>query len=116
MNAPISVMETAGEGGAWGMALLAAYMLFKKDGQSLGDYLDSRVFAERKSETMDRIRRMSQALRRIRSSIRHALQRKKLRYRRSEKIQVQCCKLLMPQNSGRKQGENDAGRTQKSSI
>lgn len=56
---------------------------------------------------------MSQALRRIRSSIRHALQRKKLRYRRSEKIQVQCCKLLMPQNSGRKQGENDAGRTQK---
>ena len=53
MNAPISVMETAGEGGAWGMALLAAYMLFKKDGQSLGDYLDSRVFAERKSETME---------------------------------------------------------------
>jgi len=35
------------------MALLAAYMLFKKDGQSLGDYLDSRVFAERKSETME---------------------------------------------------------------
>ena len=30
MNAPISVMETAGEGGAWGMALLAAYMLSKK--------------------------------------------------------------------------------------
>ena len=53
MNAPISVMETAGEGGAWGMALLAAYMLSKKDGQSLGDYLDSRVFAERKSETME---------------------------------------------------------------
>ena len=53
MNAPISVMETAGEGGAWGMALLAAYMLSKKDEQSLGDYLDSRIFAERKSETME---------------------------------------------------------------
>ena len=53
MNAPITVMDTASEGGAWGMALLAAYMLSKKDGQSLGDYLDSRVFAERKSETME---------------------------------------------------------------
>ena len=52
MNAPISVMETAGEGGAWGMALLAAYMLFKKDGQSLGDYLDSRVFADASSSTL----------------------------------------------------------------
>ena len=52
-DVPVAVMETAGEGGAWGMALLAAYMLSKKDGQSLGDYLDSRVFAERKSETME---------------------------------------------------------------
>ena len=49
MNAPISVMETAGEGGAWGMALLAAYMLFRrKTDESLGDYLDSRVFADSK--------------------------------------------------------------------
>ncbi|MFQ8811826.1 MAG: FGGY-family carbohydrate kinase [Gallintestinimicrobium sp.] len=36
MNAPISVMETAGEGGAWGMALLAAYMLSKKTDRALG--------------------------------------------------------------------------------
>lgn len=34
MNAPVSVMETAGEGGAWGIALLASYMLQKKDGES----------------------------------------------------------------------------------
>ena len=49
MNAPVSVMETAGEGGAWGIALLASYMLQKKDGESLEVYLDSRVFADSKA-------------------------------------------------------------------
>lgn len=44
MNTPISVMETAGEGGAWGIAVLAAYMV-KKNGESLGDYLNDHVFA-----------------------------------------------------------------------
>ena len=44
MNTPISVMETAGEGGAWGIAVLAAYMV-KKKGESLGDYLNQQVFA-----------------------------------------------------------------------
>ena len=34
VNAPVSVMETAGEGGAWGIALLASYMMTKKDGES----------------------------------------------------------------------------------
>ena len=43
LNSPISVMETAGEGGAWGMALLAAYMVNGK-GLSLADYLDEKVF------------------------------------------------------------------------
>lgn len=45
LNAPISVMETAGEGGAWGMALLASYMKNKADGETLDDYLDHHVFA-----------------------------------------------------------------------
>ena len=45
MNVPVSVMETAGEGGPWGMALLAAYMASKKEGQSLGQYLNENVFA-----------------------------------------------------------------------
>ena len=49
VNAPVSVMATAGEGGAWGIALLASYMLQKKDGESLADYLDSRVFADSKA-------------------------------------------------------------------
>lgn len=44
MNTPISVMETAGEGGAWGIAVLAAYMVRKED-ESLFDYLDAHVFA-----------------------------------------------------------------------
>lgn len=44
LNTPVSVMETAGEGGAWGMALLAAYMLKKEDGETLDDYLNNKVF------------------------------------------------------------------------
>ena len=44
LNVPISTMETAGEGGPWGMALLAAYMGKKAPGQSLEDYLADRVF------------------------------------------------------------------------
>lgn len=50
MNTPVSVMETAGEGGAWGMAVLAQYMVLGAD-QTLEDYLDSRVFADMKAVT-----------------------------------------------------------------
>ena len=52
VNAPVSVMETAGEGGPYGMALLCAYMLWKDDGESLPDYLDDKVFASAKSTTL----------------------------------------------------------------
>jgi sugar (pentulose or hexulose) kinase len=45
IGSPVSVMETAGEGGPYGMALLAAYMLNREEGESLPDYLDSKVFA-----------------------------------------------------------------------
>lgn len=45
LNVPISTMETAGEGGPWGMALLAAYMGQKDGGETLEDYLQDRVFA-----------------------------------------------------------------------
>ena len=44
LNSPISVMETAGEGGAWGIALLAGYLINKK-GKNLADYLEEVVFA-----------------------------------------------------------------------
>ena len=44
IHAPVSVMKTAGEGGPWGQALLASYMIHKKDGQSLADFLAEDVF------------------------------------------------------------------------
>ncbi|MGA7394642.1 MAG: FGGY-family carbohydrate kinase [Terrimicrobiaceae bacterium] len=52
MNVPVSVMETAGEGGAWGIALLASYMLRKEEKQPLEAYLSDRVFAADKSTTI----------------------------------------------------------------
>jgi sugar (pentulose or hexulose) kinase len=45
MNVPVSVMETAGEGGAWGIALLAAYMLHRGENEPLETYLSNKVFA-----------------------------------------------------------------------
>lgn len=51
IGAPVSCMETAGEGGPYGMALLAAFMVRKNDGESLADYLDNRVFAGAASTT-----------------------------------------------------------------
>ena len=44
INSPISVMETAGEGGAWGIALLASYLVNNGKCQSLADFLDKDVF------------------------------------------------------------------------
>jgi len=52
VGAPVSVMETAGEGGPYGMALLGAYRLWKKEGQSLPDYLEEKVFAGAKAVTI----------------------------------------------------------------
>ncbi|MCR5150220.1 MAG: ATPase [Clostridiales bacterium] len=46
LEAPVSVMKTAGEGGPWGMAILAGYMLNKKGGESLGDYLKENIFSD----------------------------------------------------------------------
>ena len=45
INSPISVMETAGEGGAWGIALLASYLVNNPDKLPLDEYLDKVVFA-----------------------------------------------------------------------
>ena len=49
MNAPVSVMETAGEGGAWGIALLASYMIGKEEDETLDAYLAHKVFAGEKA-------------------------------------------------------------------
>lgn len=45
LGSPISVMKTAGEGGAWGIAILASFLVNKQDSQSLADFLDTKVFA-----------------------------------------------------------------------
>ncbi len=52
INTPVCVMKTAGEGGAWGIAILANYMLQKK-GESLSDYLNAAVFAGEESSRME---------------------------------------------------------------
>lgn len=50
INTPVSVMETAGEGGAWGIAVLASYLVNKEEGESLEDYLNNKVFAGQEGE------------------------------------------------------------------
>ncbi len=52
MNVPVSVMETAGEGGAWGIALLASYLLHKAKNEPLEAYLSNKVFAGENSTTI----------------------------------------------------------------
>ena len=52
MDAPVAVMETAGEGGPWGMAVLAAYMVNRSEGEALEDYLSGKVFHGEKGTLM----------------------------------------------------------------
>jgi sugar (pentulose or hexulose) kinase len=52
MNVPVSVMETAGEGGAWGIALLAAYMLYREANEPLEAYLAEKIFAGQNAVTL----------------------------------------------------------------
>lgn len=53
MDATVFVMKTAGEGGAWGIALLASYMVNKDAGEALEDYLQNKVFGGDEGEKMD---------------------------------------------------------------
>ncbi len=52
LNTSVTVMDTASEGGPWGMAVLAAYMLGKEDRESLEDYLNNKVFAGQSGTTL----------------------------------------------------------------
>lgn len=52
INTPVSVKETAGEGGPYGMALLCAYYLWKDNNEKLEDYLDNKVFNNDKENTI----------------------------------------------------------------
>ncbi|MCI2050168.1 MAG: FGGY-family carbohydrate kinase, partial [Lachnospiraceae bacterium] len=53
MNAPVTCMTTAGEGGAWGIALLASFLTDRNGDESLGEWLDRAVFAGAAGETVD---------------------------------------------------------------
>lgn len=53
MNAPVAVMETAGEGGPWGMAILAAYMAKKDENEAFDAYLNNKVFAGQTGSVME---------------------------------------------------------------
>ena len=50
IDVPVQVMETAGEGGAWGIALLASYLIHKGQGETLDHYLSDTVFAGQTAE------------------------------------------------------------------
>lgn len=52
LNVPVSVMGTAGEGGAWGIALLATFMVNKTENETLEEYLNRKVFAGKAGETI----------------------------------------------------------------
>ncbi len=51
LGVPVKVSETAGEGGAWGIAILAGYLAWRSKGESLPDYLDARIFVSQESST-----------------------------------------------------------------
>ena len=53
IDTPVYVKETAGEGGAWGIALLADYLIKKEDKESLTDYLENKVFHDAVGTGMD---------------------------------------------------------------
>ncbi len=52
IHAPVTVMETAGEGGAWGIALLADFMVNRAEDEALEDYLQNHVFSGMKQITV----------------------------------------------------------------
>lgn len=53
LSIPVSVMKSAGEGGPWGMALLASFALNKEDGQSLEKFLDGQVFSQQQATVLE---------------------------------------------------------------
>lgn len=53
IDAPVCVMKTAGEGGSWGIALLAAYMVYGESGEQLDRYLERVIFAKEESHSVE---------------------------------------------------------------
>ena len=53
VGAPVTVMDTASEGGAWGIAVLASYLVNKEENETLEDFLDTKVFAGNQGSTLN---------------------------------------------------------------
>jgi len=49
LNTPVEVTNSASEGGAWGIAILAEYLSHKEQNQSLEEYLNKKIFADTNS-------------------------------------------------------------------
>lgn len=52
VDVPVAVMENAGEGGAWGIAILASYMKSKEADETLAEYLNKKVFLDKECSTI----------------------------------------------------------------
>ena len=52
-NAPVAVLETAGEGGSWGIAVLESYMISNDNGETLEEFLNRKVFKDNISEVIE---------------------------------------------------------------
>ena len=74
MGVPITVMETAGEGGPYGMALLAAYYLYRDEGEPLEAYLTNKVFTQAKDSAVLASKEERQGYREYLSQYQMALQ------------------------------------------
>ena len=57
INRPVTTLQTAGEGGAYGMALLCAFLAFREAGQTLDEYLQTRVFSGQPSVCLEPVQR-----------------------------------------------------------
>lgn len=53
LEAPVTVMAAAGEGGAWGQAVAASYMIHRGEGETLADFLNDKVFADMEGATLE---------------------------------------------------------------
>jgi sugar (pentulose or hexulose) kinase len=53
IDTPVSVGDVAAEGGAWGIAVLAAFATGRSPDQSLADYLETTVFSGTKLQTVE---------------------------------------------------------------
>ena len=63
LETPVTVMQTAGEGGPWGMAILAAYMSKRQPGETLAGFLKDRVFADAAGVTVQPDAKISESFR-----------------------------------------------------